>query len=181
MTKHAAMSAKVSSSTPASRRSPAAKPGAKRSKAPGSASVTIVPHLVCAGAAKAIDFYKKAFGATEQMRLPGPGGKLMHAAVKIDGVMVMLVDESPEMGAVSPTSLQGTPVTLHMIVPDADATIARAAKAGAKVLMPAADQFWGDRYGVILDPFGHRWAIATPQRNLSLDEIKAAARKFMSG
>lgn len=177
MTKHAAMSAKAATVKAAT-----AKASAKRKpKLPPPRPVTITPHLVCAGAAKAIAFYKKAFGAAEQLRLPGAGGKLMHACVLINGFPVMLVDESPAMGSLSPTALKGTPVTLHMIVPDADATIARAAKAGAKVLMPADDMFWGDRYGVIEDPFGHRWAIATPKRKMSAKDIEAAAKALMGG
>jgi PhnB protein len=122
----------------------------------------VTPHLVCAGAADAIDFYKRAFGADEMMRLPGPDGKLMHGCVSINGSSVMLVDENPGCGMNSPKSLGGTAVTIHLIVDDADAAAARAVKAGAIVIMPVADQFWGDRYGVIEDPFGHRWSIATP-------------------
>lgn len=137
---------------------------------------SLSPHLVCAGAAKAIDFYKAAFGATENVRLPTPDGKLMHACVTINGSSVMLVDEFPGMGAVAPTSLKGTPVTLHLMVDDVDAFTARAVAAGAKVIMPVADMFWGDRYGVIEDPFGHRWSIATPQRAMSVEDIQAALK-----
>jgi PhnB protein len=132
------------------------------------------PHLVCAGAARAIDFYKAAFGAVEMMRLPGPDGRLMHGCVSINGSSVMLVDEFPEMGAMAPTTLKGTPVTIHLIVDDVDAVTARAVAAGATVVMPVADQFWGDRYGVVADPFGHHWSIATPSKEQpSLDELKA--------
>lgn len=123
----------------------------------------LAPHLVCDGAADAISFYETAFGATEMMRLPGPDGRLMHAAIEINGSMVMLVDENREHGMLGPTSLGGTPVTIHLGVPDADATFARAVAAGATVQMELADQFWGDRYGVVQDPFGHLWAIVTPQ------------------
>jgi uncharacterized glyoxalase superfamily protein PhnB len=136
------------------------------------------PHLVCAGAAKAIDFYKKAFGAVEMMRLPGKDGRLIHASVQINGVPVMLVDEFPEMGNSAPTSLKGTPVTLHLNVGDVDAVTARAVKAGARVIMPVADMFWGDRYGVIEDPFGHRWSIATHQRDVTPKEIQAAMKNM---
>jgi uncharacterized glyoxalase superfamily protein PhnB len=135
----------------------------------------VTPHLVCAGAAEAIDFYVKAFGATEMIRLPGPDGKLMHACVSINGSSVMLVDEFPEMGGASPKRLGGTPVTIHLIVDDVDATAERAIAAGAKVVMPVADMFWGDRYGVIEDPFGHHWSIATPKREVSEAELRAAA------
>ncbi len=133
------------------------------------------PHLVCAGAAKAIDFYKDAFDAKELVRLQGEDGKLMHACVCINGSSVMLVDEYPGMGNRSPASLKGTPVTIHLIVEDADAFAARAISAGAKAIMPVADMFWGDRYGVIEDPFGHRWAIATPQRSVRGADLQQAA------
>lgn len=116
---------------------------------------TLTPHLVCHDAAAAIDFYKRAFGAEETMRLPGPGGKLMHAALRIGDSMLMLVDEFPDMGAVGPRQLGGSPVTIHLAVPDAEATMRRAEAAGAKVKMPVTDMFWGDLYGVLEDPFGH--------------------------
>ena len=125
----------------------------------------LMPHLVCDGAADAIEFYKRAFGATEMIRLPMPDGRLAHAAVSINGSMVMLVDQNPEYGMRGPTLLGGTPVTIHMMVPDVDAAVARAVDAGATVVMPVADQFWGDRYGVIADPFGHHWSIATPGKD----------------
>jgi uncharacterized glyoxalase superfamily protein PhnB/ketosteroid isomerase-like protein len=140
----------------------------------------LTPHLVCSGAAKAIDFYKAAFGATELMRLPGQGGKLMHACMLINGSSVMLVDEYREMGAQAPTSLKGTPVTLHLVVDDVDAYAARAIAAGAKVIMPVADMFWGDRYGVIEDPFGHHWSIATPKRQVLGKDLEQAAKEAMA-
>jgi len=133
------------------------------------------PHLVCAGAADAIDFYVKAFGATEMVRLPGPDGKIMHASVSINGSSVMLVDEMLEHGIKSPKTLGGTPVTIHLIVPDVDAFVERAVAAGAKVTMPVEDAYWGDRYGVLEDPFGHSWSVATPIKQMSVDEIAAAA------
>ena len=132
------------------------------------------PHIVCAGAADAIEFYKAAFGAEELMRVPGPDGKLMHAAIAIDGAMILLADENPAYGAMSPTTLGGTPVTLHLNVADADAAIARATAAGATVLMPAADMFWGDRYGQVSDPFGHRWSIAHPLGGKAMNEEELA-------
>jgi uncharacterized glyoxalase superfamily protein PhnB len=138
----------------------------------------LAPHLVCAGAADAIAFYIKAFGATEMMRIPGPDGKLMHASVSINGSPVMLVDEMLEHGIKSPKTLGGTPVTIHLGVPDVDAFVERAVAAGATVTMPVEDAFWGDRYGVIEDPFGHSWSIATPIKQLSVDEIKAAAESM---
>lgn len=139
---------------------------------------TITPHLICAGAADAIEFYKKAFNAVEGGRLPGPDGKLMHAMIRIEGSAVMLVDEMPQWGAFGPKSLKGSPVTIHIYVPDADALFARAVAAGAKVLMPLEDMFWGDRYGKLEDPFGHHWSIATHQRDLSSAEINEAMKKL---
>jgi uncharacterized glyoxalase superfamily protein PhnB len=134
----------------------------------------VTPHLICAGAANAIEFYKKAFGAAEEARLPGPNGKIMHAVIRIFGDAVMLVDEMPEWGALSPKSLNGSPVTLHLYVEDVDAAVKRAVGAGAKVTMPVADMFWGDRYGKIEDPFGHHWSIATHKREVSLEEAQKA-------
>ena len=122
----------------------------------------VTPHLVCARAADAIEFYKKAFGAVEESRLPGPGGKVMHAMIRIGGSAIMLVDEAPEWGMLGPKSLKGSPVTIHLYVDDTDAFVARAVKAGATLTMPVADMFWGDRYGIVQDPFGHLWSIATP-------------------
>ena len=135
---------------------------------------SMTPHLVCAGAAQAIEFYARAFGAVEQMRLPGPGGKLMHASVRIGDSMVMLVDENREWGALGPLSLNGSPVTIHLQVADVDAVFAQAVAAGATVTMPLADMFWGDRYGQLKDPFGHLWSVATHQRDLTPQEIQEA-------
>jgi len=141
---------------------------------------SVSPHLVCAGAADAIEFYKKAFGAVEMIRVPGRDGRLMHGCVSINGSSVMLVDEMPQCGVLSPKSLKATPVTIHLVVPDVDKAVDRAVKAGATVVMPVADMFWGDRYGQIEDPFGHRWSLATPQRVLSEQEIRAAAEAFQN-
>ena len=138
---------------------------------------SVTPHLVCAGAAEAIDFYKKAFGATEVARLPGPDGKLMHGAVRIEGSVVMLVDENPQWGAFGPKALKGSPVTIHVYVTDVDAFVARAVKAGAKVIMPIDDMFWGDRYGIIEDPFGHHWSVATHVRDVKPEDLSEAMRK----
>ena len=139
---------------------------------------SVTPHLVCAGAAKAIEFYKQAFGAVEQARLPGPDGRLMHATVKIGDSQVMLVDEMPEWGALGPKALKGSPVTIHLYVDDVDAVVARAVSAGAKVTMPVADQFWGDRYGKLEDPFGHHWSVATHVRDVSMEEAQKAMREM---
>ena len=136
----------------------------------------VTPHLICAGAADAIEFYKKAFGAREEARLPAPDGKLMHAMIRINGSAVMLVDEMPEWGALSPKTLKGTPVTIHLYVDDVDAFVARAVEAGAKVLMPVADMFWGDRYGKLEDPFGHHWSVATQVRDVSIEEAMEAMK-----
>lgn len=139
---------------------------------------SVTPHLVCDGAAAAIEFYKKAFGATEEFRLPGPDGRLMHGRVRIGDSTVMLVDEWPEMGAVGPNKLKGTPVTIHLYVPDVDAAYARAVEAGAKATAPPADMFWGDRYGLVQDPFGHMWSLATHLRDLTPEEIKQNMSKM---
>ncbi|MCW1427875.1 VOC family protein [Novosphingobium sp. JCM 18896] len=143
----------------------------------------LAPHLVCAGAADAIEFYKQAFGAEEMMRLPAPDGKLMHGAITINGAMVMLVDEMKEMGALGPNALGGTPVTLHLYVANADASIDRAAQAGATVVMPATDMFWGDRYGQVKDPWGHMWSIAhsLPNAPQGEEELRKAAENAMCG
>lgn len=139
---------------------------------------SLTPHLVCAGAADAISFYKRAFKAIEQARLPGPDGKLMHAAVKIGDSTLMLVDENPQWGSLGPKALKGSPVTIHLYVPDVDATVAQAVAAGAKVTMPVADMFWGDRYGQLEDPFGHRWSVATHTRDLTSEEIREGMAKM---
>jgi uncharacterized glyoxalase superfamily protein PhnB len=139
---------------------------------------TVTPHLVCAGAADAIEFYKKAFNAVEAGRLPGPQGKLMHAMIRIEGSAVMLVDEMPEWGSFGPKSLKGTPVTIHLYVEDVDAVVARALAAGAKIIMPVADMFWGDRYGKLEDPFGHHWSVATHLRDVSREEMQQAMQKM---
>src|SRR4051812_21775589 len=114
---------------------------------------TVMPHLICAGAADAIEFYKKAFGAEEMSRLPMPDGKVGHAMLRIGDSFIMLADEYPEWQSLSPKTLKGTPVTIHLYVTDADAQFERAVAAGAQVRMPLADMFWGDRYGVLEDPF----------------------------
>ena len=139
---------------------------------------SLTPHIVCAGAADAIDFYKRAFNAVEQARMPGPDGKLMHAAVTIGDSTLMLVDENPQWGALGPKALKGSPVTIHLYVPDVDATVAQAVAAGARVTMPVADMFWWDRYGQLEDPFGHRWSVATHMRDLTSEEIREGMAKM---
>ena len=139
---------------------------------------TITPHLICAGAADAIEFYKKAFSAVEEGRLAGPKGRLMHAMIRIAGSAVMLVDEMPEWGALGPKSLKGSPVTIHIYVEDVDAFVKRAVDAGAKITMPLEDMFWGDRYCKLEDPFGHHWSAATHIRDVSPEEMQQAMKKM---
>ncbi|SAI57912.1 PhnB protein [Bordetella ansorpii] len=134
----------------------------------------LTPHLVCDGAAAAIDFYVKAFNAVELARLAGPDGKLMHGMVRIGDSPLMLVDAMPGWGVLDPKGLNGSPVIIHLYVEDVDAAIAQAAAAGATVTMPPADMFWGDRYGQLTDPFGHKWSLATHKQDLSPEEIRKA-------
>ena len=134
------------------------------------------PHLVVDNAAAAIDFYVKAFDAQELGRVPGPDGKLIHAALRINGFTVLLNDDFPEMSdgkSMTPPALGGTPVTIHLTVPDVDAVFQRALDAGATVVMPLDDQFWGDRYGMVEDPFGHRWSLGQPVKEVSHEELAA--------
>ena len=141
----------------------------------------VTPHLTCARAADAIEFYKKAFGAVEENRLTGQDGKIMHAVIRIGGSAIFLADEMPEWGSLGPKALKGSPVTIHLYVEDTDATVARAVKAGAKVTMPVSDQFWGDRYGQLEDPFGHRWSIATHVRDVSAEGMREAMQNMGRG
>jgi PhnB protein len=138
---------------------------------------SLSPHLVVDDAAAAIDFYVKAFGATEYGRVPHPDGRLVHAALDINGSMVMLNDDFPDFNGgkpSTPTALGGTPVTIHLQVPDVEAAFKRAVDAGAVVVAPLEDQFWGDRYGIVRDPFGHQWSLGQPVREVGMDEIAAA-------
>lgn len=142
---------------------------------------TLTPHLICAGARDAIAFYKKAFGAVELNCLEGPNKKVMNAALRIGDSVVMLVDEVPEWKCFGPKTLKGSPVTLHLYVPDVDASFAQAVAAGATATMPVTDTFWGDRYGQVQDPFGHNWSIATHQRDLSDAQIREGMIKMGPG
>lgn len=142
---------------------------------------TVTPHLICDGAADAIEFYKKAFGATEICRMPSPEGKIMHAAINIGDSMVMLVDQYPDWGCMGPAALKGASVTIHLQVVDADALFKQAVDAGAKVIMPIEDAFWGDRYGKVEDPFGHHWSIATHIRDVSPEEMQEAMKAGCGG
>lgn len=139
---------------------------------------TVTAHIVCEGASDAIAFYKKAFNAQELSRLPGPNGKVMHAAIRIGDSVLMLMDDFPEWGSLGPKALKGSPVTLHLYVTDVDASMKQAEAAGATVAMPVADMFWGDRYGQVIDPFGHRWSIATHKFDYSPEEIQQNMAKM---
>ena len=133
---------------------------------------TVTPYLIFTGASDAIAFYKQALGAEEVMRLGGPGGKIAHAEIKIGDSRVMLADEHPEIGAVSPKTVGGSPVSIHLYVEDVDRAVERAIAAGAKLVRPVADQFYGDRIGGIEDPHGYRWFIATRKEDLTVEEIR---------
>jgi uncharacterized glyoxalase superfamily protein PhnB len=141
----------------------------------------LIPHLVCDSCSEAIAFYKKAFGAEEMHRMPAPDGRrLMHAAIRIGKSFVFLVDDFPEHcggKSQSPKGLNGTPVTIHQYVVDCDAAIKRAADAGAKVIMPAQDMFWGDRYGLVTDPFGHNWSFASHIKDMTPAEMQSAMKQ----
>lgn len=138
----------------------------------------VMPYLPIRGAAAAIEFYRKAFGAKERMRMPGPEGKLGHAEVQIGASVVMLADEYASMDFLGPQSRGGTTVTIHLYVKDVDATVARAAALGAKVVRPAADQFYGDRSATIEDPFGHVWHVATHKVDLPAKELRRRAAEM---
>lgn len=131
----------------------------------------VTPYLIIKGAAQAIDFYQRIFGARERLRIPGPGGAVMHAEIEIGDSCIMLADEFPQMGALSPLTLRGTPVFVHLYVPDADAMFNQAVAAGAKSEQPMENKFYGDRSGTLLDPFGHRWTLATHVEDVSPEEI----------
>jgi len=141
---------------------------------------TITPHIALRNAAQAIEFYKKAFGAEELGRSLTPDGKIMHAAIRIGDSLIMMNDEFPNMGSSSAEALGGTNVTLHIQTEDVDSLFDRAVKAGAKPTMPLANQFWGDRYGQVVDPFGQRWSVATRVEQLTPQEIEARAREVFA-
>ena len=139
---------------------------------------TVTPYLVIDGAANAIDFYRDVFGAVEIMRMPGPGGKIGHAEIKIGDSHIMLADEHPEQGFRSPTSIGGTGVGIMLYVENADRCFAAAVERGAKVAEPLQDKFYGDRSGQVIDPFGHFWTIATHVEDVPPDEMERRAREF---
>ncbi len=141
---------------------------------------TLTPFLTVKDASRAIEFYKQAFGAKERGVMKDPDGKVMHAEIMIGDSVIMLSDEFPTYGAVSPQTLGGSPSGLHIYVEDVDTSFDRAVKAGGHVDMPVMDQFWGDRYGRLTDPFGHKWSIATHTKDLSMDEMKHAMEDAMA-
>jgi PhnB protein len=137
-------------------------------------------YIVVDDAAKAIELYTRAFGAIELMRMPGPGGKIMHAELQIGDSRLYLCDEFPEMGGKSPKTLGGTPVSLFLWSEDVDAAFQRATAAGCTVKMPLADMFWGDRFGIVEDPFGHSWQMATHKEDLTPEEMMRRGEKAMA-
>ena len=141
---------------------------------------TATPYLIADDAAKAIEFYKKAFGASEKLRIPAPGGRIGHAEIQIGDSRIMLADENPSMGQghVSATSVGGSPVSLYVYVPDCDKVIEKAVAEKAKILKPVQDQFYGDRSGFIQDPFGHLWGIATHKEDVSEQDMKERMKKM---
>ena len=141
---------------------------------------TLTPYLTVRDAARAIDFYKQAFGAAERGVMKGPDGKVMHAELMIGDSIVMLADEFPEFGAVSPQAIGGSASGLHIYVKDVDKAFDQAVKAGGSVEMPVADMFWGDRYGKLKDPFGHKWSIATHTADLSMEEMDKGMKEMMA-
>lgn len=151
------------------------------SSASNIAQPPLAPHLTVDGARAAIDFYQRALGAEVMSTVPTPdNAKLLHAALRINGAMVMLSDDFPEMNGgkgSSPKALGGSPINIHLDLPDVDAAWQRAVDAGATVAMPLADMFWGDRYGILVDPFGHRWSLATRKTTPSAEEQRAAIEK----
>jgi PhnB protein len=141
---------------------------------------TVTPYFICKGAAKALDWYKQALGAEERYRMAGPGGAVMHAEIKLGDCIMMLADEFPEMGAKSPQSLGGSPVGFCIYVQDCDSAFKRAVDAGAKVERPIQDQFYGDRSGTVIDPFGHKWTISTHTEDLTPAEIEQRQKEWMA-
>ena len=141
---------------------------------------TLTPHLVCANALEAIQYYKRALGAIDGGTMLTPDGKLMHAQIRIGDSALMLMEENKDWGALGPKTLGGSPVTIHLYVKDVDAVYAKAVAEGGTAKMEPADMFWGDRYGVLIDPFGHTWSIATHVKDATPEEMQAAAAKMCS-
>lgn len=143
-------------------------------------TLALIPHLVCRNAIAAADFYQKAFGAQAKALHKSPDGQLMHGELALGDATFYLGEEWPGHGCLGPASLGGSPVTLHLQVPDCEAVFRRAVEAGCEVTMPLEDMFWGDRYGVLTDPYGHRWSVATTVREVSAQEMEQAMAKFCS-
>jgi PhnB protein len=142
---------------------------------------TITPHLVVRGVVKAVEFYERAFGASELYRNLAPDGvSVMHSEMLLGSSRFFVNDEFPEYGVLSPEALNGSPVTLHLYVEDVDSFFGQAVEAGAEIAMPVADAFWGDRYGILVDPFGHRWSVASRIEDLSPDETHKRAKAWAS-
>jgi PhnB protein len=141
---------------------------------------TVTPYLSVKNAGQAIELYKKAFGAVEKERMPGPDGRIMHAEIQVGDSMVMLSEEDPQRSCLSPASLKATTGSLFLYVPDVDAAFKRATEAGCTVVMPVADMFWGDRFGQVEDPSGHRWGLATHKEDLTPEEIGKRAQAFFA-
>ena len=142
---------------------------------------SVTPYLIVDGAARAIEFYEQAFGATELMRMPGPGGKLGHAEISIGDSVIMLADEHPGIGTRGPRAFGGSPVSVLLYVEDVDGTVKTAVASGAKLLEPVGDKFYGDRSGTIEDPFGHRWHIASHVEDVSAEEMDKRMKQVMGG
>ena len=142
---------------------------------------SVTPYLILDNATSALEFYKKAFGAVEEVRMPAPGGRIGHAEIRIGDSVIMLADESPEMGARSARTLGGSPISLLVYVEDVDARVAQAVAAGAKLVRPVANQFYGDRTGGVDDPFGYHWYLATHVEDVPFEEMKKRAAKAMGG
>ena len=161
--------------------SPTATTAAAPANPSAATDTMLTPHVVCRDAAGAVEFYKRAFGAEEMRVVRTPEGGVMHAALAVGGAMPFLADECPEFGSKSPQGLGSSPVTLHLHVKDCDAAFQRAAAAGCTVRMPLADMFWGDRYGVLSDPYGHVWSIATHVRDVSHAEMEQGPAECAAG
>ena len=142
---------------------------------------SVTPYLIIRGAADAIEFYKKAFGAIELFRFPGPDGKIGHAEMQVGNSRIMLADEYPDMGYNGPQTLGGSPIALMIYLADVDAVFNRAVEAGATVKEPLQDKFYGDRIGTVVDPFGHRWHLATHQEDVSMEEMERRAKAAGGG
>ena len=142
---------------------------------------TITPHIVVREAGRAAEWYKQALGAEERGRIPVPGGKFMQIELRFGDSAVMIADEFPEAGVLSPQAIGGTPVVLHFSTNDVEALWQRAVEAGAEILQPLQDQFWGDRYGQIRDPFGYRWGLAQHMRDVPREEVERIAASIFGG